>query len=191
MPARADSGRNGGAHQFGFPCRRGRIRGATDLKRRPSGAWLGLPSARSRGRAGEVCVCTFRAHDATSSPPGLLAARIGAIFSLRPRVRRVRRWSFVATVPLSLLVAHIYGVHEGIAVVAARLALSASVAIAAWRLGGDRGDALRDLLMHPRLRAFGRAELDILTALPRLLNSNYRSDTLHAPSARNLPLEYS
>ncbi len=88
---------------------------------------------------------------------------------MRPRVRRVRRWSFVATVPLSLLVAHIYGVHEGIAVVAARLALSASVAIAAWRLGGDRGDALCDLLMHPRLRAFGRAELDILTALPRLL----------------------
>ncbi|MGI8902251.1 MAG: hypothetical protein ACR2IP_00975 [Solirubrobacteraceae bacterium] len=88
---------------------------------------------------------------------------------MRPRVRRARRWSFVATVPVSLLVAHVYGVHEGVAVVAARLALSGSVAIAAWRLGGDRGEALRDLLMHPRLRAFGRAEFDIVTALPRLL----------------------
>lgn len=88
---------------------------------------------------------------------------------MRPRVRRVRRWSFVATVPVSLLVAHVYGVHEGVAVIAARLAVSGAVAIAAWRLGGERGEALRDLLMHPRLRAFGRAELDVVTGLPRLL----------------------
>ncbi len=88
---------------------------------------------------------------------------------MRPRVRRARRWSFVATLPVGLLIAHVHGVHEGIAVVAARLALSGSVAVAAWRLGGERGDALRDLLMHPRLRAFGRAELDVVMALPRLL----------------------
>lgn len=87
----------------------------------------------------------------------------------RPPVRRIRRWSFVATVPVSVLVAHVYGVHQGVAVIAARLGLSGSVAIAAWRLGGDRGDALRDLLMHPRLRAFARAEFDVLTSLPRLL----------------------
>ncbi len=43
------------------------------------------------------------------------------------------------------------------------------VAVVAWRLGGERGEALRDLLMHPRGRAFARAELDMLTALPRLL----------------------
>jgi hypothetical protein len=88
---------------------------------------------------------------------------------MRPRVRRVRRWSFVATIPVGLLVAHVYGVHQGLAVVAARAAVAASVAVAAWRVGGERGDALRDLLMHPRLRAFGRAELDVLCALPRLL----------------------
>jgi hypothetical protein len=88
---------------------------------------------------------------------------------MRPRVRRVRRWSFVATVPVGLLVGHVYGLHEGVAVVAARLGLSGLVAIAAWRLGGDRGDALRDLLMHPRLRAFGRAEFDVVTSLLRLL----------------------
>lgn len=47
--------------------------------------------------------------------------------------------------------------------------------IAAWRMGGDRGDALRDLLMHPRARAFGRAELDILTAVPASCSSAPRS----------------
>jgi hypothetical protein len=88
---------------------------------------------------------------------------------MRPRVRRVRRWSFVATVPAGLLVAHLFGVRQGVAVVAARVALSVVVAIVAWRLGGDRGDAVHDLLMHPRVRAFARAEFDVLTALPRLL----------------------
>ncbi|MEA2371747.1 MAG: hypothetical protein QOH12_2141 [Solirubrobacteraceae bacterium] len=88
---------------------------------------------------------------------------------MRPRVRRLRRWSFVATVPAGLLAAHFYGAHQGLAIVLGRLAISVGVAALAWRLGGDRGDAVRDLLMHPRLRAFGRAEADVLTALPRLL----------------------
>ena len=61
---------------------------------------------------------------------------------MRPRVRRIRRWSFVATVPVGLLVAHVDGLHEGVAVIAARLGISGSVAILAWRVGGDRGDAL-------------------------------------------------
>lgn len=86
-----------------------------------------------------------------------------------PRGRRVRRWSFVATVPLGLLIAHIYGVQEGVLVVAARMALVLAVALVAWRLGGERGEAMRDLLMHPRARAFARAEVDIVCALPRLL----------------------
>jgi hypothetical protein len=88
---------------------------------------------------------------------------------MRPRIRRVRRWSFVATLPFGLLIAHLHGVQEGAAVVAARMALTALLALVAWRVGGERGDALRDLLMHPRGRAFARAEFDILTALPRLL----------------------
>jgi hypothetical protein len=88
---------------------------------------------------------------------------------MRPKVRRVRRWSFVATLPLGLLIAHLHGVQEGATVVAGRMSFTALFALVAWRLGGERGDALRDLLMHPRLRAFGRAELDILTALPRLV----------------------
>jgi hypothetical protein len=88
---------------------------------------------------------------------------------MRPRVRRVRRWSFLVTVPVALVVAHVYGVHQGALVIAVRAALWGGVAVAAWRLGGERGEALRDLLMHPRARAFARAEFDILTALPRMI----------------------
>lgn len=88
---------------------------------------------------------------------------------MRPRVRRLRRWSFVLTVPVAALVAHVYGVHEGALVIGIRVVLWGAVAVAAWRLGGERGEALRDLLMHPRGRAFARAELDVMSALPRLL----------------------
>jgi hypothetical protein len=88
---------------------------------------------------------------------------------MRPKIRRVRRWSFVATLPLGLLIAHLHGVQEGAAVVAVRMAFVALFALVAWRVGGERGEALRDLLMHPRVRALARAEFDIFTALPRLV----------------------
>ncbi len=88
---------------------------------------------------------------------------------MRPRVRRIRRWSFVVTVPVALVVGHVYGVHQGALVLGVRAALWTAVAVAAWRLGGERGEALRDLLMHPRGRALARTELDVMTALPRLL----------------------
>jgi hypothetical protein len=32
---------------------------------------------------------------------------------MRPRVRRVRRWSFVVTVPVAFVVAHVYGLTKG------------------------------------------------------------------------------
>jgi hypothetical protein len=88
---------------------------------------------------------------------------------MRPRVRRVRRWSFLVTLPVALVVAHVYGVHQGVLVIAVRAALWGTVAVVAWRLRDERGEALRDLLMHPRLRAFARAEFDILSAVPRLI----------------------
>lgn len=88
---------------------------------------------------------------------------------MRPPVRRVRRWSFVVTVPVALLVAHLFGLQQGALLVLARAVLAIVVAVAAWRMPGPRGEALRDLLMHPRMRAFARAELHVLTALPRLL----------------------
>lgn len=86
-------------------------------------------------------------------------------FLMRPRVARVRRWSFLLTLPIAI----VFGVALGAVALGARLALWAAVAVVAFRLGGERGDALRDLLMHPRVRAYARAELDLLTVLPRLL----------------------
>jgi hypothetical protein len=87
---------------------------------------------------------------------------------MRPRIRRVRRWSFLVTVPVAFVVGQVYGVHQGLLVIAIRAALWSAVAVVAWRLRDERGEALRDLLMHPRGRAFARAEFDILSALPRL-----------------------
>jgi len=88
---------------------------------------------------------------------------------MRPRVRRVRRWAFLVTVPVAVVVGQVYGVHQGALVIAVRAALWGAVAVAAWRLRDERGEALRDLLMHPRGRAFARAEFDILTTLPRMI----------------------
>jgi hypothetical protein len=88
---------------------------------------------------------------------------------MRPRVRRVRRWSFVVTLPFAAFVAWRFGVHDATGVIALRLAVTAVVAAVAWRLPGERGEAVRDLLMHPRLRAYTRAELDVLLTVPRLL----------------------
>lgn len=93
---------------------------------------------------------------------------------MRPRVRRVRRWSFVITLPVALVVGHVVGLEQGALVLAIRIALWGAVAVAAWRLRGERGEVLRDVLMHPRGRAFARAEFDVLTALPRLLAGRLR-----------------
>ena len=101
---------------------------------------------------------------------------------MRPRVRRARRWSFLLTLPASLAVAHLYGVQHGALVLGGRLLFWLLVVAAAWRLGGERGEAVRDVLMHPRIRAFCRAELDVLTALPRLLA--VRAGGRAAPGAR-------
>jgi len=88
---------------------------------------------------------------------------------MRPRVRSVRRWSFVVTVPVAVVVGHLYGVHQGVFVITVRVALWGALAVVAWRLKDERGEALRDLFMHPRLRAFARAEFDISTTFPRLI----------------------
>jgi hypothetical protein len=87
---------------------------------------------------------------------------------MRPRVRRVRRWSFVVTLPVAVLMATVVGVESGALVIGLRMGLWLAVAIAAWRLGGERGEAVRDLIMHPRARALLRTEIDVTLALPRL-----------------------
>jgi hypothetical protein len=100
---------------------------------------------------------------------------------LRPRIARVRRWSFVLTLPVALAVGQATGYRAGVAVIAARFALWVAVAAYAWRLPGERGDALRDLLMHPRVRALLRAERDVVLTLPRLLMGRRRAP---APALR-------
>jgi hypothetical protein len=87
---------------------------------------------------------------------------------MQPRVRRIRRWSSVVTLPVFLVLLYTGNLATGAAVVAVRVALFAAVVVAALRVKGERGEALRDLLMHPRARAFLRAELDVLLTLPRV-----------------------
>jgi hypothetical protein len=96
-------------------------------------------------------------------------------FLMRPRVRRIRRWSSIVTLPVFVVLLYTGNAAAGAAVVAVRVALFAAVVFAAWRVRGERGEALRDLLMHPRARAFLRAEADVLLTLPRLLLGRRRA----------------
>jgi hypothetical protein len=90
-------------------------------------------------------------------------------FLMQPRVRRVRRWSSAVTLPVFAVLLYTGNLATGAAVVAVRVALFAAVVVAALRVKGERGEALRDLIMHPRARAFLRAELDVLLTLPRVV----------------------
>ncbi|MEA2322947.1 MAG: hypothetical protein QOD81_2797 [Solirubrobacteraceae bacterium] len=115
----------------------------------------------------------MRAHDLRRVLTG--AADRGLDVLLRPRVRRIRRWSFVVTLPAAVLMATVAGVQGGALVIGARMGLWLAVALAAWRLGGERGEAVRDLLMHPRARALLRTEVDVTLALPRLALARLRA----------------
>ena len=81
---------------------------------------------------------------------------------LSDRGRRVRRWSFLVTLPGAFAAALAVGLGAGIALVAARFVLALIVVGVAWRLGGERGEAVRDLLMHPRVRRYVRVEMRVL-----------------------------
>jgi len=94
---------------------------------------------------------------------------------LRPRVRRWRRWSFVVTLAVAGLVAWRFGLQSSALLVAARIALAVAVALLALRLGGERGEAVRDLIMHPRLRRFLAVELRVLATIPRALLGRRRA----------------
>ena len=93
-------------------------------------------------------------------------------FLLRPRIRRLRRWAFVVTLPTAALVAWRVDLDLGVGplgVIALRLVLALALALVASRLAGERREAILDVVMHPRARAFFRAELDVLLAVPRLV----------------------
>ena len=93
-------------------------------------------------------------------------------FLLSRHGRRLRRWSFLVTVPVAVVAALVIGLGTSAAVVALRIALTLTVALVAWRIGGERGEAVHDLLMHPRARRYARTELRVLStpllALARL-----------------------
>ena len=90
-------------------------------------------------------------------------------FLLRPRVRRVARWSFVVTLPLAAVLISARGVDAMLAVFALEFAGFVAVLALAARLGGERGQVILDLVMHPSVRRLLRSEAAILLTLPAAL----------------------
>jgi hypothetical protein len=102
-----------------------------------------------------------------SSRLSILARRARRTFdwlAFSDRGRRLRRWSFLITPPAAVAVASIAGLASSVALVTLRIALSLLVVAVAWRIGGERGEAVRDLLMHPMARRFLRVELRVVAA---------------------------
>jgi len=97
-------------------------------------------------------------------------------FLLRPRIRRVRRWSFLVTAPLGFLVGRSLGVDLGdgvmLGVTAALLDVAVIVGVTlagSTLLGQERRDALLDLLMHPFARRVIVGEARMLSTFPNAL----------------------
>lgn len=88
---------------------------------------------------------------------------------MRPPVRRVLRWSFVVTLPLCALLVSIRGVETVLALFALEFAAFLVVIVVATRMGGERGQLILDLVMHPAGRRLFASELTILVTLPRAL----------------------
>lgn len=117
--------------------------------------------------------------------PNSIAARLfDAVlgFLLRPRVRRVRRWSFLVTLPAGFVVGRSLGLDLGdgalLGAVGAVIdvAVVAGVALAGARLlGKERSDALLDLLMHPVVRRLIVGEMRMLSTLPVALARRLRT----------------
>lgn len=88
---------------------------------------------------------------------------------MRPRVRRVARWSFLVTLPLCALLVSLRGVDAVIVIFALEFAAFMVVLVVAARLGGERGQVILDLVMHPAVRRLMRSEAVIALTLPRAL----------------------
>ena len=97
-------------------------------------------------------------------------------FLLRPRIRRVRRWSFLGTAPLGLLLGRSLGVDLGdgallggvVALLDAAVVIGVTLA-GSRLLGQERRDALLDLLMHPVARRAIVGEARMLSTFPAAL----------------------
>lgn len=97
-------------------------------------------------------------------------------FLLRPRIRRVRRWSFLVAAPLGFLVGRSLGLDLGDGVALAAVAALVDVAVlvgvtltGSRLLGQERRDALLDLLMHPVARRAIVGEARMLSTFPAAL----------------------
>ena len=99
-------------------------------------------------------------------------------FLMRPRVRRVRQWSFLVTLPGALIAAKVLeirptlgtGLKTGIAVAILETLLLLFVGVLGARvLGHDRRDVLLDFLMHPMARRAVAGEIRTLLVVPRAL----------------------
>lgn len=99
---------------------------------------------------------------------------------LRPRVRRVLRWSFVVTLPLCAVLISLRGVETVLALFALEFAAFMVVLAVAARLGGERGQLILDIVMHPAGRRMFRSELQILLTLPLALVRRFRSPPQNA-----------
>lgn len=84
---------------------------------------------------------------------------------MRPRVRRVLRWSFVMTLPLFAYLVSVRGVDTVLALVVLELAAFVAVLALAAKLGGERGQVILDMLMHPTVRRILRSEATIVLTL--------------------------
>lgn len=109
-----------------------------------------------------------------------LARAVDALFELlmRPRVARARRWSFLVTLPVGILVARelglrpslAHGLALALALAALDVALLLTVAFAGTRLlGRERREVVLDFLMHPSMRRLLRSELELQLTMPRAL----------------------
>lgn len=88
-------------------------------------------------------------------------------FAMRPRIRRVRRWSFVVTLPLGGLLIWWRGLQEAAIVPLAYAVVLIGILLGARRIGGLRGELLLDFVMHPVGRRAFRTELHLMATLAR------------------------
>jgi len=110
----------------------------------------------------------------------MLLRRLDAVLALlmRPRVRRVRRWAFLVTVPGAYALSEALGVElslgtglwAGLAVALLDVLVLLCVAFAGARLlGPERRDLVLDLLMHPVARRVLVGEARMLATYARAL----------------------
>ncbi len=117
-------------------------------------------------------------------------------FLMRPRVRRLRRWSFLVTLPGAVIAAKLLEIHPtfgtglkaGIAAAILDTVLVLLVGVLGARvLGRERRDVLLDFLMHPMARRAVAGEIRTLLVVPlalwrRLRRPRWREFAYHRGS---------